>query len=141
MIDVLGVLMGIDMQGFTRPEGSDELPPDVRPGSPPQSPPASTSAPPKPETAPAEEDVQMEDVDEEEAKAKKEAEQAKKAGGEAYKKRDFDEAIKQFEHAWDTWPQDITFLSNLGGESHQITGIANDSRLHFASCLLRERGL
>lgn len=130
MIDVLGVLMGIDMQGFTRPEGSDELPPEFGPSSPPQSP-APTSAPPKPETksdpAPTvEEDIQMEEDDEEEAKAKKEAEQAKKAGNEAYKKRDFDEAIKQFEHAWDAWPQDITFLSNLGGESHQITGIADD---------------
>ncbi len=140
MIDVLGVLMGIDMQGFTRPEGSDELPPEVQTSSPPQSPPP-TSAPPKSDPAPAEEDVQMEEDDEEEAKAKKEAEQAKKAGSEAYKKRDFDEAIKQFEHAWDAWPQDITFLSNLGGESHQIIGIADDSRLHFASCLLRERGL
>jgi stress-induced-phosphoprotein 1 len=120
MIDVLGVLMGIDMQGFTRPEGSGELPSEVRPSSPPQFPPASTSAPPKPKTepvpAPAEEDVQMDDVDVEEVKAKKAAEQAKKAGNEAYKRRDFDEAIKQFEHAWDVWPQDITFLTNLGGE-------------------------
>lgn len=138
MIDVLGVLMGIDMQGFTRAEGSDELPPEVRPSSPPQSPSASTSAPRKSETkpgpAPAEEDVQMDDIDDEEAKAKKAAEQAKKAGNDAYKKRDFDEAIKQFEHAWDVWPQDITFLTNLGGESHQITRV--DSRLHSASCLL-----
>lgn len=120
MIDVLGVLMGIDMQGFTHPEGSGESPSEVRPSSPPQFPPASTSAPRKPKTepvpAPAEEDVQMDDVDVEEVKAKKAAEQAKKAGNEAYKRRDFDEAIKQFEQAWDAWPQDITFLTNLGGE-------------------------
>lgn len=120
MIDVLGVLMGIDMQGFTHPEGSGESPSEVRPSSPPQFPPASTSTPRKPKTepvpAPAEEDVQMDDVDVEEVKAKKAAEQAKKAGNEAYKRRDFDEAIKQFEQAWDAWPQDITFLTNLGGE-------------------------
>ncbi|KAF8631141.1 hypothetical protein AX15_002487 [Amanita polypyramis BW_CC] len=116
MIDVLGVLMGIDMQGFSRPEGSNEMPPEAQPSSPPQSPP--TSTPPKPKTKPgpasAQEDVEMEDVDEEEAKAKKEAEGAKKAGSEAYKKRDFDGAIKQFERAWDVWPKDITFLTNLG---------------------------
>ncbi|KAM6495682.1 activator of Hsp70 and Hsp90 chaperone [Amanita muscaria] len=115
MIDVLGALMGIDMHGFARPEGSDEMPPEFRPN--PASPP-STSTPPKPEAkpepAPATEDIGMEQVDDEEAKAKKEAEEAKKAGSEAYKKKDFDEAIKRFEHAWDAWPKDITFLTNLG---------------------------
>ncbi|KAK2466395.1 hypothetical protein APHAL10511_002037 [Amanita phalloides] len=116
MIDVLGVLMGIDMQGFARPEGSDEMPSEAQPSVPQQSPPASTSTPSetKPESVPTEDDVQMEGADEEEAKKKKVAEQAKKAGSEAYKKRDFDEAIKQFEQAWDVWPQDITFLTNLG---------------------------
>ena len=29
MIDVFGVLSGIDMQGFSRPEGSDEMPPGM----------------------------------------------------------------------------------------------------------------
>ena len=55
------------------------------------------------------------EVDEEEAQAKKTAAAAKQAGAEAYKKRDFDEAIKQFEHAWDAWPKDITYLTNLAG--------------------------
>ncbi|KAJ8086119.1 Hsp90 cochaperone [Marasmius tenuissimus] len=112
MIEAMGVLMGVDLSASTRPEGSGDEPP--RPASPP-SPPASTSAPPasKPAPPPAE-DVEMEEVDEEEAKAKKEAESLKKAGGEAYKKRDFDEAVKAFQKAWDTWPKDITFLTNLG---------------------------
>ncbi|KAJ6516351.1 hypothetical protein C8R45DRAFT_959829 [Mycena sanguinolenta] len=49
-----------------------------------------------------------------EAKAAKEAEAANKAGNEACKKRDFEEAATQFSKAWDLWPQDITFLMNLG---------------------------
>nr|GAT46225.1 activator of Hsp70 and Hsp90 chaperones [Mycena chlorophos] len=98
MIDVLGALMGIDMQGFT-------------PSSPP---PAASSSKPKPPPAPAPtEDVEMVEVDDEEAAAKRDAEAAKKAGGEAYKKRDFGEAATQFSKAWDLWPKDITFLTNL----------------------------
>jgi stress-induced-phosphoprotein 1 len=49
-----------------------------------------------------------------EVKAKKEAEAVKKAGSDAYRKRDFGEAAKQFQKAWDIWPKDITFLTNLG---------------------------
>lgn len=114
MIDVLGALMGIDMQGFSREEGSDELPPgvtkaDVPPSSPPTSPPPKPSAsssktPPAPEP----EDVVMEDPE------KKEAEAVKKVGSEAYKKRDFAQAAKNFEKAWEIWPKDVTFLTNLG---------------------------
>lgn len=118
MIDVLGALMGIDMQGFSRPEGSDELPGGISkdnmaspPSSPPTQPSASSSKPPPP--AP-QEDVEMADEDDEEAAAKKEALELKKVGGEAYKKKDFDEAAKNFEKAWDVWPGDITFLTNLG---------------------------
>lgn len=59
----------------------------------------------------------MDEADAEEAKAKKAAEDAKKAGSEAYKKRNFDEAAQLFEKAWELWPKDITFLTNLGGMS------------------------
>ena len=116
MIDVLGVLMGIDIQASTRPEGSSEMPPFTReePESPPpqasSSKPAGKTAPP-----PEPEDVEMVEEDDEEAQAKKAAEATKSAGIAAYKKRDFDEAIKQFQSAWDTWPKDLTFLTNLGG--------------------------
>ena len=125
MIDVLGALMGIDMQGFSRPEGSDDLPPGVVPGTTPKptSPPpkqtptpqASSSKPPPPEPAKVEEDVEMEDEDDEDVKARKEAEAEKKLGGEAYKKRDFEAAAAHYSKAWDAWPKDITFLTNLGG--------------------------
>ncbi|KAF8665789.1 hypothetical protein AX16_000235 [Volvariella volvacea WC 439] len=125
MIDVLGVLMGIDMRGFEREEGSSELPPEVSaaqatpssPTPPPRANPAPSTSQPKPTPAPEPpkgEDVEMEDVDEDEAKAKREAEAAKKLGGEAYKQRNFAEAITQFEKAWQQWPKDVTFLTNLG---------------------------
>lgn len=118
MIDVLGALMGIDLQGTTRPEGSDELPEGFRrepptPSSPPPSQ-ASSSKPQQAQPAPPAKDVEMED-DSEEARAQKDAKAAKEAGSAAYKKRDFEEAVKQFQLAWDTWPQDLVYLTNLGG--------------------------
>lgn len=120
MIEAMGVLMGIDMTATTRPESAEEdiaeaisqstkspASPEPQPAT---SPSTSTSATPAQPT----EDVEMEDVDEEEVKAKAEAESLKKTGGEAYKKREFDAAIEAFQKAWDTWPKDITFLTNLG---------------------------
>lgn len=112
MIEAMGVLMGVDLSATARPEGSgDELPEMSSPPPPPE--PRPSSSTPKPAPPPAE-DVEMEEVDEEEAKAKKEAEEFKKAGNEAYKKKAFDEAINAFQKAWDAWPKDITFLTNLG---------------------------
>jgi len=122
MIDVLGALMGIDMQGFSREEGSDELPPGYqkaepgptpapKPTSPPPQPAASSSKAPEP---PKSEDVEMADPgDDEEAKTRKEAEAEKKLGAEAYKAKKLDEATVHFQKAWDIWPKDITFLTNL----------------------------
>ncbi|OBZ71939.1 Heat shock protein sti1 [Grifola frondosa] len=123
MIDVLGVLMGIDMQGFAREEGSDELPPglakaDAPKASPPPSQPAassSSSSASKPSTSSAkvEEDVEMADETDEDAQARKEAEAEKRLGADAYKTKDFTNAVTHFQKAWDTWPKDITFLTNL----------------------------
>lgn len=126
MIDVLGVLMGIDMQGFAREEGSDDLPtsfakdpamqtpqPASRPAA--SSTPAakpSASAPPPPPAQ--DEDVEMTEEDAEDVKAKAEAEAEKNAGAAAYKARDFPTAEAHFKKAWDLWPKDITFLTNLG---------------------------
>lgn len=124
MIDALGVLMGIDIQAQTRPEGSSEGFPqqEARPPTPP--PAASSSKKPEPEPEPAQ-DVEMEEVDEEEAKAKREAEASKKLGAEAYKKRDFDTAITHFEKAWDLYPKDITFLTNAGGNYSLLRPVSN----------------
>jgi hypothetical protein len=125
MIDVLGALMGIDMQGFSREEGSDELPPGVQkaetaaettPASPPPQPSASTSTPKPATPPPAEEDVEMEDED---AKAKKEADLEKQTGAAAYKIRDFPAAAAAFEKAWEIYPKDVTFLTNLSGKQQK----------------------
>jgi stress-induced-phosphoprotein 1 len=113
MIDALGVLMGIDIQAQTRPEGSSDESPrqSAHPSTPPPAAPPKESKP-----TPAQEDVEMEEVDEEQVKAKKEADASKKLGSEAYSKREFDTAISHFEKAWEIYPKDITFLSNAGGE-------------------------
>ncbi|KAH9950093.1 activator of Hsp70 and Hsp90 chaperone [Amylocystis lapponica] len=126
MIDVLGVLMGVDMQGFAREPGSDDLPPGLRrdeprtspsPASPPPPQPAasSSSAPksPPPTAKVEEEDVEMADAEDEDAQVRKEAEAEKKAGAEAYKARKFEQAATHFEKAWELWPKDMTFLTNL----------------------------
>ncbi|CCM04028.1 uncharacterized protein FIBRA_06185 [Fibroporia radiculosa] len=121
MIDVLGVLMGIDMQGFTREEGSDELPPglkkaDAEPSQAASPPPTASSNPaPKspPPAAAKEQNVEMEEEDDEAAKARKDAETEKKLGADAYRARNLEEAATHFQRAWDIYPQDITFLTNL----------------------------
>ena len=150
MIDVLGALMGIDMQGFSREEGSDELPPGMQqaepssPTSPPPPQPSASSSTPKPATPPpAEEDVEMDDED---AKAKKESEAEKQAGAAAYKARDFPKAAEHFSKAWDLWPKDITFLTNLGGGwlvfricMHTDTLFVHCSRV-FRAGRFRQRG-
>ncbi|KAI0637715.1 putative stress-induced protein STI1 [Trametes polyzona] len=115
MIDVLGALMGLDMQGFAREEGSDELPPGYEraQAAPAQETPAASSSSSQPkQEEPVKEDVEMAEPDED-AEVRKEAEGEKKKGADAYKNRDFDTAIAHFQKAWDVYPKDITFLTNL----------------------------
>lgn len=68
---------------------------------------------PAPAPAPAKEAVPEPSADEEE---KTKAMAAKARGAEAYKQREFDAAIQAFNEAWETWPKDVTFLTNLAGE-------------------------
>ena len=63
----------------------------------------------------ADAEEEAEEVDSEEAAAKAAAADEKKLGAEAYKKRDFAAAVTHFSKAWETWPKDMTFLTNLGG--------------------------
>lgn len=125
MIDVLGVLMGIDIQGFSGDGSSGDLPTSfakdpAAPPTPQPSTPAPSTSTPKPPTASApapapaqEEDVEMSEEAAAEAKAKAEAEAEKKAGAAAYKARDFTTAQAHFAKAWDLWAKDVTFLTNL----------------------------
>ncbi|KAI0879814.1 uncharacterized protein GGS22DRAFT_113183 [Annulohypoxylon maeteangense] len=122
MIQVLGVLMGIDMHmggpedmpgagagasGANEAEEDVEMPDLATPDSKSHSKSEPSKAPePQPEP----------ELDEEELakkKAKEEADKEKALGTENYKKRNFDEAIKHYGKAWELH-KDITYLNNLG---------------------------
>ncbi|KAH8830551.1 activator of Hsp70 and Hsp90 chaperone [Flagelloscypha sp. PMI_526] len=107
MIEVMGVLMGIDISANSRPEGSSDEIPDVQARS------SSPPPPSKPAPPPPVEEVVMEDESDPDVQAKKEALDLKAKAGVHYKKREFVEAAELYQKAWDTWPKDITFLSNL----------------------------
>ncbi len=117
-MSVMSVLLGIDMSfgapGAGGPEGpggsaqkeheEDVEMPDARPAEQPKKAPE-----PEPEPEPEEET--------EEAKAAKEAkakaDELKKKGTEFYKKRQFDEAIENYNAAWELH-KDIAYKTNLG---------------------------
>lgn len=118
MMQILPVLMGIDMDfNMANPgdmdaaskivETSDEeeLTTGKKPG------PAATKKAPEPEPEPMDEDLDEEAL--EKKKAKEAAEKEKALGTEKYKKRQFDEAIKHYQAAWEVH-KDITYLNNLG---------------------------
>ncbi|KAI1205586.1 uncharacterized protein F4807DRAFT_275429 [Annulohypoxylon truncatum] len=123
MIQVLGVLMGIDMHmggpedmpgaAAAAASGAKEAEEDV------EMPDLATPDPKsqaKPEPAKAPEPEPEPELDEEalaKKKAKEEADKEKALGTENYKKRNFDEAIKYYSKAWELY-KDITYLNNLG---------------------------
>lgn len=119
----------MEQQAFERPEGSNEMPEGMKePAATPmegvestsksatvedETPePARAQSKPAPSKAPEPEPEVSGDAEE-----KKKAMEAKARGAEAYKQRDFETAIQAFNEAWDTWPQDVTFLTNLAGTS------------------------
>ncbi|KAM3458215.1 hypothetical protein MY5147_003236 [Beauveria neobassiana] len=108
MIQVLGVMMGVDMEmrdSDPREQG------DVRMSDAP-APESNPAADQKmPDLAPEPEELDEEAL--EKQKAKEEAEKEKALGTENYKKRNFDDAIKHYTQAWETY-KDITYLNNLG---------------------------
>ncbi|RFU77632.1 heat shock sti1 [Trichoderma arundinaceum] len=111
MIQVLGVMMGVDMEmRDSAPEGSqpyvvsDDTPmPDA-----PKKPQPKKAAEPEPEPEP-----ELDEEALEKKKKKEEADKEKALGTENYKKRKFDEAIEHYSKAWEIY-QDITYLNNLG---------------------------
>lgn len=109
MIQVLGVLMGVDMEmRDSDPRGEDVSMPDA----PAEKPEPATKAPePKREPEPEPEEVDEEAL--EKKKAKEAADKEKALGTENYKKRNFDEAIAHYSKAWELY-KDITYLNNLG---------------------------
>ncbi|WVF71786.1 hypothetical protein IAT40_006594 [Kwoniella sp. CBS 6097] len=132
MLTVLGVMMGIDIDAMERPEGSNEMPPGTKPFQP--EPSSTTSAPSASSAAassssfkpaatekkadsvaePKDEPMEVEEKEEDtDAASKKEAEELKAKGNASYKARKFDEAIELYNKAWQVYPKDVTFLTNL----------------------------
>ncbi|KAL2125010.1 hypothetical protein VTJ04DRAFT_1375 [Mycothermus thermophilus] len=117
MIQVLGVLMGVDMElresADGAPSGSGTSQAEPQEDVPMKDAPKKEEPKKEPEPAP---EPEPEELDEEELakrKAKEEADKLKALGTENYKKRNFDEAIKYYQQAWDTH-KDIVYLNNLG---------------------------
>lgn len=94
--------------------------------------------PKKAAPAPAKEEAAPEPAAD--AEEKKKALAAKARGAEAYKSRDFDAAIQAFTEAWETWPQDVTFLTNLAGKSRTLLlhfcQLSRAYQRSYHSCLL-----
>ncbi|KAL9104506.1 MAG: hypothetical protein Q9163_000537 [Psora crenata] len=120
MLQVMGVLMGIDMNIMGGKGENEDMPdlsgaketeedvpmPDARPAS---GNPAETKKAAEPEPEP---ESQPEDEEAVAArKAREEAESEKKLGTDNYKKRNFDVAIEHYDKAWDLH-KDITYLTN-----------------------------
>ncbi|RFU25379.1 hypothetical protein B7463_g10949, partial [Scytalidium lignicola] len=102
MLQVLGVLMGVDMDFAGAPPGG--APGGAGAESFAQE---SKQPEPEPESEPVDEDAAAK------AKAKVEADEEKRLGTEQYKKKNFDEAIAHYSKAWEIY-KDITYLNNLG---------------------------
>lgn len=112
MLQVLGVLMGVDMQ-MGMPDDMPGASKDTEmPDAPaPQSKPAAPKKAPTPEPEPEPEELDEEAL--EKKKAKEAADKEKALGTENYKKRNFDQAIEHYTKAWELH-KDITYLNNLG---------------------------
>ncbi|KAJ4397353.1 Hsp90 cochaperone [Gnomoniopsis smithogilvyi] len=124
-LQVLGVLMGVDMQmgmpgengptgsGTKQAEEAEEEMPDVAP-TPEPAKKAPTPAPqPKAQPEPEPMDVEEDEEAIAKKKAKEEADKEKALGTAEYKKRNFDAAIEHYSKAWEIH-KDITYLTNLG---------------------------
>lgn len=118
LIQVLGVMMGVDMD-MAMPEGGAGPPASGSRAAEPEDEEMPDVPPPKKYGQPkkaAEPEPAVEEIDEEQLekkKAKEAADKEKALGTESYKKRDFDQAIKHYQAAWDLH-KDITYLNNLG---------------------------
>lgn len=120
-LQVLGVLMGVDMQmgmpgedgpagaaGTASKEPEEEMPERV------PEPAKKAPEPKQPEPEPMEEDEESVTK----RKAKEEADKEKALGTAEYKKRNFDAAIAHYTKAWETH-KDITYLTNLGAAQYE----------------------
>jgi stress-induced-phosphoprotein 1 len=106
-LQVMGVLLGIDMNFGAPPEAGGER------KEPEEDIPMTDAQPTQREKTP---ELEPEPEDEEtiaKKKAKEAGDAEKQLGTEYYKKRQFDEAIEHYNKAWG-FNKDITYLTNLG---------------------------
>ncbi|XP_020578040.1 hsp70-Hsp90 organizing protein 3-like [Phalaenopsis equestris] len=107
MMQVLGVLLNVKMRDPNRDEMESDFPEPER-----RKPQAETRSRSPPKTEPEPEPMEFTD-DEKEAKQRKaEAQKEKEAGNAAYKKKDFEAAIKHYTKAMELDDEDISFLTN-----------------------------
>lgn len=117
MMTIMAALMGIDLDmadptaGAGKPEQAKEEPKEAP--KPKEEPKPQPKAEPKQESKP-EEDVEMEEADSDKAGA----DAAKAEGNTLYKQRKFDEAIAQYNKAWDLH-KDITYLNNRAAAEYE----------------------
>uniref|UniRef100_A0A7R9XLY5 STI1 domain-containing protein n=1 Tax=Polyblepharides amylifera TaxID=1486889 RepID=A0A7R9XLY5_9CHLO len=97
MMQVMGALLGVNMQS------GDEFMKNNK---------SNAAAPSEPEPVPEPEPEPMDDEEKEKKKEKEEAQKEKELGNAAYKKKDFEEAIKHYNTAITLDDSDISFLTN-----------------------------
>ena len=110
LMTIMATLMGIDMDAPEPPQ--QQQPSQSAPKSETKQEPKSE---PKKESAPEPKDVEMEDVS---SSSKADADAAKAEGNKLYKLKKFDEAIEQYNKAWESH-NDITYLNNRAAAEYE----------------------
>lgn len=110
MMTIMAALMGID---FDMPPPGEE-PNAEAPKDQPQPPKEEPKTQPKEEKSEPAPEVEMEDTD----SSKADADAAKAEGNTLYKQRKFDEAIAQYDKAWNLH-KDITYLNNRAAAEYE----------------------
>ena len=109
LMTVMAAMMGIDMDA-PNPPGQSSEPPKQPQQQQQQQPPKQESKP-----QPKSEDVEMKDAEDD---STTEANKYKAEGNTLYKQRKFDEAIEQYNKAWET-KKDITYLNNRSAAEYE----------------------
>lgn len=110
LMTIMATLMGIDMDAPEPPQPSQSAP------EPKSAPKPEEKAEPKQEPVPEPKDTEMEDAETPSSKA--EADAAKAEGNKLYKLKKFDEAIEQYNKAWELH-NDITYLNNRAAAEYE----------------------
>ncbi|CUM46337.1 Tetratricopeptide repeat-containing protein [Debaryomyces fabryi] len=111
LMTIMATLMGIDMDAPEPPQQPSQSAPKSEPNQ------EQKSEPKKEEPSQDQKDVEMEDT-EATPSSKADADLAKAEGNKLYKQRKFDEAIEQYNKAWELH-NDITYLNNRAAAEYE----------------------